>query len=440
MTFLATEVIRKKRDGERLAEAEIRGFLAAVTDGAVADYQIAAMLMAIYLNGLTDGELGVWADAMLHSGDVLDLSAIDRPKVDKHSTGGVGDKISLPLAPAVAACGVAVPMVSGRGLGHSGGTLDKLESIPGFRVDLDVDRFVRTVAEVGVCLIGQTDRIAPADRVLYALRDVTATIESIPLIASSIMSKKLAEGIDALVLDCKVGTGAFMKTRERASELAHAIRAIGEAAGKRVTVVLSSMDDPIGTCVGNALEVWEAIDVLSGRGPADTRELTVRLGAEMLLAGGVCESWQQGAARVAMALDDGSALAVFRRVVEAQGGDPRVVDEPAEVLPRPGQRSRVEASQSGYVTAIAADEIGMAALVLGGGRRRKEDVIDPGVGLVIEKRVGAAVEAGEPLVTLLHNGRGVEEAEARVRRAFTLGPEPPAEPPWWPSRVLEVLR
>ncbi|MBZ0236352.1 MAG: thymidine phosphorylase, partial [Deltaproteobacteria bacterium] len=315
------ELIRAKRDGEALSADELRGFIAGVTDGSIPDYQVAAMLMAIYFRGMSDDELAAWADAMVRSGDVLDLSAIARAKIDKHSTGGVGDKISIPLAPAVAACGVAVPMVSGRGLGHTGGTLDKLESIPGFRVDLDTARFAQLVDELGVCLIGQTARVAPADKRLYALRDVTGTIESIPLIASSIMSKKLAEGIDGLVLDCKVGTGAFMKDADRARALCAAIRAIGHAADKRVTCVLTDMDAPIGLAVGNALEIAESIEVMRGRGPADTRELTVVLGGEMLVLARVASSSEDGQRRVAAALDDGSALAVFRAIVAAQGGD-----------------------------------------------------------------------------------------------------------------------
>ncbi len=421
--MLISELIRKKRDGETLDGDEIREFLAGVTSRSVPDYQIAAMLMAVYLRGLDDGELAAWADAMLHSGDVLDLSQVDRVKVDKHSTGGVGDKTSLPLAPVAAACGLAVPMVSGRGLGHTGGTLDKLESIPGFSVELTTERFIRTVAEIGTCIIGQTERIAPADRVLYALRDVTATVESIPLIASSIMSKKLAEGLDGLVLDCKVGTGAFMKSQARAAELARALKTIGEAAGKKVTVVLSAMDDPIGRRVGNALEVEEAVAVLQGGGPADTRELVVALGAEMLLCGGACATAQEGGDRVAAALDDGSALDVFRRMVEAQGGDPRVADEPRAVLPRGRSLTAVPAPASGWVNAIAADEIGTAALMLGAGRRRKEDRIDPGVGIEIARRRGEEVSAGEPLVYLVHNDRGIEDAAERVLRAYTISPE-----------------
>src|SRR5690242_233168 len=335
--MLPVELIRKKRDGGALDDAEIRAFVAGVTDGSIPDYQAAAMMMAIFFCGLDGRELATWADAMTRSGDVIDLRTIDRAKIDKHSTGGVGDKISLPLAPAVAACGVAVPMVSGRGLGHTGGTLDKLESIPGFRVDLPVEQFIAQVGALGTCLIGQTARIAPADRRLYALRDVTATIESVPLIASSIMSKKLAEGIDGLVLDCKVGAGAFMRTADAARRLCAAIRAIGVAAGKRVTCVLTDMDAPIGRTIGNALEVRESIEVLRGGGPADTRELTIALGGEMLVLGGVAKDPDDGRARIDAALKDGSALAVFAKVVAAQGGDARVCDDPGKVLPRAKQ-------------------------------------------------------------------------------------------------------
>lgn len=436
MTMSITEILRKKRDGEQLSESEIEGFIAGVSEGTIPDYQIAALLMAIFLRGLDDDELAVWARAMVHSGDVLDLSEIDAPKVDKHSTGGVGDKISLPLAPAVACCGVAVPMVSGRGLGHSGGTLDKLEAIPGFRVDLGVKRFRRTVAELGLCLIGQTERIAPADRVLYALRDVTSTVESIPLIASSIMSKKLAEGIDALVLDCKVGRGAFMKTRPRALELAHAIRAIGAAAHKPVTVVLSAMDAPIGRWVGNGVEVLESIEVLRGGGPADTRELTVRLGAEMLLAAGEVGDAEEGARAIEAVLDDGSALERFRRLVEAQDGDPRVVDDPEGVLPKAREQEDVKATRAGVVASIDALEVGLAALELGAGRQRKEDAIDPAVGVEIVAPVGHSVTAGEPVARIHHNGRGLGGARRRLEAAFEIADE--ARVP--ATRILEVLR
>src|SRR4051812_48957642 len=327
------------------------------------------MLMAIFFRGMTDAELATWADAMTRSGDVIDLSSIKRAKVDKHSTGGVGDKISIPLAPAVAACGVAVPMVSGRGLGHTGGTLDKLESIPGFRVDLPVEKFAELTDKLGVCLIGQTSRIAPADKRLYALRDVTGTVESLPLIASSIMSKKLAEGIDGLVIDCKVGRGAFMKSTEAARALCALMRTIGIGAGKRITCVLTDMEAPIGRTIGNALEIRESIEVLRGGGPVDTRELTQVLGGEMLVLAGVVSDPDAGRARITKALGDGSALEVFRKVVEAQGGDPRVCDSPGSVLPKPKHREEL-GLRPGRIVAIDSEALGIAALLLGAGRRR----------------------------------------------------------------------
>ena len=447
--MLPVQLIRKKRDGGALDDAEIRGFIADVTEGRAPDYQVAAMLMAIYFRGLDERELATWADAMTRSGDVLDLSRIARAKVDKHSTGGVGDKISIPLAPAVAACGVAVPMVSGRGLGHTGGTLDKLTSIPGFRVDLPVERFAAQIDELGVCMIGQTARIAPADRRLYALRDVTATIESLPLIASSIMSKKLAEGSDGLVIDCKVGQGAFMKTIERARELCALMRAIGERAGKRVTCVLTDMAAPIGRTIGNALEIRESIEVLRGGGPSDTRELTHVLGAEMLVLGGVARDPADGRARIERALGDGSALALFRRVVAAQGGDPRVCDAPGSVLPRARHRDEL-ALPPGRIVAIDSEALGTAAVVLGAGRRTTDDAIDPAAGLVIDAYLGERIEPGAPpQVILCHDlapGDGrLAEARALVRGAFAI--DPPGGPPGGPpppgppgSRILEILR
>ena len=443
---LPVELIRAKRDGGALTAAELRGFIRGVTDGSLPDYQVAAMLMAIFFRGLDDRELAAWADAMTHSGDVLDLGAIARPKADKHSTGGVGDKISIPLAPAVAACGVAVPMVSGRGLGHTGGTLDKLESIPGFRVDLPVDRFARIVDEVGCCLIGQTARLAPADKRLYALRDVTATIESVPLIASSIMSKKLAEGIDALVIDCKVGRGAFMKTRDDARALCRAMMTIGRAAAKRIACVLTDMDAPIGRAIGNALEIAESIEVLRGGGPADTRELTTVLGGEMLALVGVATTPANGQVMIAKALDDGRALAVFRRMIEAQGGDARVVDEP-DRLPRAGATTTVAADAAGTVAAIDSEDLGIAGVWLGAGRRTTDDAVDPAAGLTVEVHVGAAVAAGQPLC-VLHHAAGLDpdrlaHARALVGAAFAIQPDDPATTlrlgaPR--SRILEVLR
>ncbi|HEX2686786.1 MAG TPA: thymidine phosphorylase [Kofleriaceae bacterium] len=441
-------LIRKKRDGGALDDAEIRAFIAGVTDDSIPDYQLTAMLMAIYFQGLTDRELAVWADAMTHSGDVIDLSRITRPKIDKHSTGGVGDKISIPLAPAVAASGVAVPMVSGRGLGHTGGTLDKLASIPGFRTDLSVDRFAAQVDEIGVCLIGQTDQIAPADKRLYALRDVTATIESLPMIASSIMSKKLAEGIDGLVIDCKVGPGAFMKTIERARALCALMREIGQRAGKRVTCVLTDMTAPIGRTIGNALEIRESIEILRGGGPRDTRELVHVLGAEMLVLGGVARDPDDGRARIEQVLADGSALEVFRRVVAAQGGDPRVCDSPGSVLPKARSRDEL-ALPAGRITAIDSEALGIAALILGAGRRTKDDTIDPAAGLVVDAYLGEQVEPGAPpQIILCHNlpagDDRIAEARAMVERAFVIAPagdHPPDLPPGPPaSRILEVIR
>jgi pyrimidine-nucleoside phosphorylase len=438
---LPVQLIRKKRDGGVLTDAEIRAFITGVTDGTIADYQAAAMMMAIFWRGLDDAELASWADAMTHSGDVIDLSRIARAKVDKHSTGGVGDKISIPLAPAVAACGVAVPMVSGRGLGHTGGTLDKLESIPGFRVDLPVEKFAELTDKLGVCLIGQTARIAPADKKLYALRDVTATVECLPLIASSIMSKKLAEGIDGLVIDCKVGKGAFMKTIEDARALCALMRTIGTRAGKKMTCVLTDMEAPIGRTIGNALEIRESIEVLRGGGPTDTRELTHVLGAEMLVLGGVAKDPAEGRAKIEKALRDGSALEVFRKVVEAQGGDPRVCDSPGSVLPRASNRDELTLPP-GKIVSIDSEALGIAALMLGAGRRTKEDEIDPSAGLVVDAYIGEVIAPGGPPSVVLHhsliNGR-VDEARAMIEKAFVIAP-PDTHVDVRTSRVLEVIR
>ena len=442
--MLPVQLIRKKRDGGALDDSEIRAFIAGVTDGSLPDYQQAAMLMAVFFRGLDARELATWADAMTRSGDVIDTSRIARPKIDKHSTGGVGDKISIPLAPAVAACGVAVPMVSGRGLGHTGGTLDKLESIPGFRVDLPVEQFVKLVDAIGVCLIGQTARIAPADKRLYALRDVTATVESLPMIASSIMSKKLAEGIDGLVLDCKVGRGAFMKTIENARALCELIRTIGHGNGKRVTCVLTDMEAPIGRTIGNALEIRESIEVLRGGGPADTRELTCVLGAEMLMLAGVAKDPAEGRARIERVLGDGSALEVFRKVVSAQGGDPRVCDAPGSVLGTPAHRTEL-GLPPGRVVAIDSEALGIAALVLGAGRRTKEDAIDPAADLVIDAYLGEVIEPGAPPQITLHHGMPPEdgrvaEARAMITAAFVIEPADRPAPPLRTSRILEVIR
>jgi len=437
MTQLVQEIIATKRDGLQLSDEQIAQFIGGVADGTLPDYQSAAMLMAIYLNGLEPGELSKWTDAMLHSGHVFDRGIYGRPAVDKHSTGGVGDKISLPLGAAVAACGLAVPMISGRGLGHTGGTLDKLESIPGFRIGLSGEEFVRVVREVGIGMIGQTEDIVPADRTLYALRDATATVASVPLISSSIMSKKLAEGIDALVLDLKVGPAAFMENTERGRALADAIQSIGAAAGTPVTVVMTRMDNPIGVMVGNANEIAETIDVLHGGGPADTRDLTVVLGAEMLLAGGITGDAGDAAARVARALDDGSAAEVFARLVEAQGGDPDVVSEPGRVLPRAEKIVEITADRAGAISGIDGFQVGLALVELGGGRRVKSDAVDPSVGIEVFARPGDAVEPGQVLALVRHNERGVDGARERLVRAIEISDEANPEPE---SRVLELLR
>jgi pyrimidine-nucleoside phosphorylase len=441
--MIPAQVIRTKRDGGELSDIELRAFIQGVTDGSLPDYQISAMLMAIFFRGMSDRELTTWADAMTHSGDVLDLSSIKMRKVDKHSTGGVGDKISIPLAPAVAACGVAVPMVSGRGLGHTGGTLDKLESIPGFRVDLSIDRFKQLVAELGTCLIGQTDRVAPADKRLYALRDVTGTVESVPLIASSIMSKKLAEGIDGLVLDCKVGSGAFMKTIEQARGLCKAIAAIGHGAGKQITCVLTDMNSHIGRTIGNSLEIRESIEVLRGGGPVDTRELTTVLGAEMLVLGGVARNADEGRAKITEVLGNGAALEVFRKVVAAQGGDPAVCDSPGRVLPKPLHRDEF-ILPPGQVISIDSEKLGLAALVLGAGRRRKEDLIDPSAGLVVDAYVGEVIGKDAPPSIMIHhslaaNDSRLTEARALLTQAFAMSNDV-TKMPAATTRVLEVIR
>lgn len=426
----AYEIIHAKRDGRAIPAAEIGALVDGFTRGEVPDYQMAAFCMAVFFRGMDDAEVRALTEAMLRSGDVLDLSDIPGAKVDKHSTGGVGDKVSLALAPLAAACGVRVPMISGRGLGHTGGTLDKLEAIPGFRTDLPVDRFRAQVREVGACLVGQTERLAPADRRLYALRDVTATVESIPLIAGSIMSKKLAEGIDALVLDVKVGSGAFMKSLADALALARTLAAIGRGMGKRVTALLTDMAQPLGRAVGNALEVAEAVALLRGEGPEDLREVTVELTAEMLVVGGVAPDRVAARAAVLAAVADGRGLAKLEEIVAAQDGDPAAIRDPGR-LPRAPRTYEVGAPASGLVEAIDAEALGLAAVALGAGRARVEDRVDPAVGLVVHRRLGERVERGEPLCTV-HEGDGSEpraRVSERIARAFCIGDAAPAPRP-----------
>ncbi|HEX2367637.1 MAG TPA: thymidine phosphorylase [Acidimicrobiia bacterium] len=392
----AVELIERKCDRAALTDDQIRWFITGVAAGTIPDYQAAAMLMAVFINGMDDDELATWTDAMLHSGEVLDLSLIEAPKADKHSTGGVGDKVSIPLAPIVAACGVAVPMMSGRGLGHTGGTLDKLESIPGFTAALDPDRFHQVLAAEGLVLAGQSDTLVPADRRLYALRDATGTVTSIPLIASSIMSKKLAEDLDALVLDVKVGSGAFMGDLERARLLAKTMVGLGAAHGLTVEAVLTDMSQPLGLEVGNANEVAESIEVLRGGGPDDLVELVSYLAARMLMAAGATGSPDEAALSVAGVIESGAALDAFRRVVAAQGGDTSVVDDPAG-LPSAPEVAEVTAERDGWVTLCDARTVGVSAMRLGAGRERKEDEVDHGVGITLLAKVGDRVELGQPV-------------------------------------------
>jgi pyrimidine-nucleoside phosphorylase/thymidine phosphorylase len=425
------EIIKTKRDGGTLSAETLRALVDGYVAGTVPDYQMAAFCMAVFFRGMSADETAALTDAMLRSGDVLDLSDVPGVKVDKHSTGGVGDKVSIALAPVAAACGVVVPMISGRGLGHTGGTLDKLESIPGFDVRLPVERFREVLRETGACLIGQTDRLAPADRRLYALRDVTATVESVPLIASSILSKKLAEGIDALVLDVKVGSGAFMKRREDAERLARTLAGIGRAMGKRVVAHLTAMDQPLGRAVGNALEVKECLDLLRGGGPADLRELTLVLAAEMIVLAGGAADLAAARARAEEAIRDGRALRKLRDIVAAQGGDVRAVDDP-DRLPGCDRIVSVPAPAGGFVQRIDAEAIGLAAVALGAGRARVDEGVLHGVGLEIVKKVGDPVEAGEPLCAVHWSASSPESPEAVARRigsAYHLGGRRPAAEP-----------
>ncbi len=401
-TFRAIDVIRKKRDGVELSPAEIEVLVNAYTRGDIPDYQVSAWLMAVVLKGMTRPETAALTDAMLHSGDVLDLSSLRARKVDKHSTGGVGDKTSLVLAPLAAAAGVAVPMISGRGLGHTGGTLDKLEAIPGFNVNLSVAEFRRVLEICGCAMIGQTAEIAPADRKLYALRDVTGTVESPYLICASIMSKKLAEGIDALVLDVKTGSGAFMKSEKDAAFLAELMVETGERMGKQVVALITDMDQPLGSMIGNALEVVEVVEVLRGGGPADLRELCLELAGWMLHLGGVASSVGEGKQQSTKLISSGKALEKFKQMVELQGGDVRVIDDPKR-LPQARKTLQVLSATAGYVASMQCEQIGTASIILGGGRERKEDSVDPAVGIVLHKKVGDRVAAGEPLATIYYN-------------------------------------
>lgn len=422
-----SELIVRKRDGGSLTKEEIAALISGFMDGSIPDYQMTALAMAVYSEGMSFEETVALTLAMRDSGKVLSLTDVTAPKVDKHSTGGVGDKVSICLAPIMAACGVAVPMVSGRGLGHTGGTLDKLEAIPGFRVNLSVKEFRAQLRTIGCALIGQTSDLAPADRRLYALRDVTGTVESIPLITASILSKKLAEGIDGLVLDVKVGRGAFMKSLSSAKELARSLVRVGRLAGKRVSALLTDMNSPIGYTIGNSVETIEAFQVLHDGGPEDLREITFALGAEMLRTAGLTRSKAEAVRRQKAALREGTALRKMQAIVGAQGGDTRVVDEP-DRLPVARHRSTVTAPKAGYIREIDALELGYASMGLGAGRKRAEDPVDPGAGIRLHLQRGDRVVAGQELATLYSSKRSLLEGGAkRVRTCFEIGkrrPEP----------------
>ena len=425
----AVELIQKKRDAGTHTREEIAFLINEFTRGAIPDYQMAAWLMAVFFRGLGPEETADLTEAMLRSGEVLDFSELPGAKVDKHSTGGVGDKTSLVIAPVAAAGGVLVPMISGRGLGHSGGTVDKLESIPGFHTDLSLSELREALQAVGCALIGQTKEIAPADKKVYALRDLTATVACIPLITASILSKKLAEGIDALVLDVKVGSGAFMKDEAQATALAESMRGIGTRMGKRMVALLTGMDQPLGRAAGNALEVVESVETLRGQGPEDLTEICRELSAWMLHLGARAATLEEGRQQYDRLIASGAAAEKFQQIIARQGGDPRVVDD-LKRLPQARKQADWPAATSGFVAAIETERLGWATMALGVGRLRLEDAVDPAVGLLFHKKLGERVEKGEPLLTAFYNEeRKWEEAKRWLEGAYEIGPSAPAVPP-----------
>jgi pyrimidine-nucleoside phosphorylase len=432
----AVDVIRKKRDQQELSRDEVEAFARAAADGSWPDYQLSALLMAIYFNGMSAGETAILTGAMAGSGMRYRWDDVPGPKVDKHSTGGVGDKTSLILAPLAAACGVVVPMMSGRGLGHTGGTLDKLESIPGFRVGLDENELRAALKAVGVGMIGQTARVAPADRRLYALRDATGAVESIPLITASILSKKLAEGIDGLVMDVKAGRGAFMKTRDTARALAKSIVSVGSANGMPTEALITAMDVPLGQAVGNALEVIECIETLKGRGPRDLEDLSVLLAARMVRLARLAKTDAEAEAKVRAVLTSGAGLEKFRQIVRQQGGDPRVMDDYGGFARAPHQTT-INADRAGYVTGVHAERIGVGAMILGAGRNRAEDAVDPAVGVVIRAPVGSPVKAGKAILEVHYrDDRTLAAAMPLLRSAVAVGDSAPTVA----ELVLEEVR
>jgi len=425
----AVDIIRAKRDGEALSREAIESFVRGVTDGSWEDYQSSALLMAIVLKGMNAVETGWLTDAMARSGDRVVLDHIPGIKVGKHSTGGVGDKVSIVLAPLAASCGVVVPKMSGRGLGHTGGTLDKLESIPGFRVALSLDEYRKVLGELGCCLISQTENIVPADKKLYALRDVTATIESLPLIAASVMSKKLAEGSTALVLDVKCGRGAFMQRPAEARALARAMVSIGTAAGVRTEAFITRMDTPLGFAVGNSVEIAECIALLGGTGPADLAALIVRLASRMVWLGGKAENEADAEQKVRASLASGAARDKLRKMIEWQGGDPGVIDDPSR-LPSASHSYQVTAARGGYVTSLDALLVGRTAVALGAGRDKKGDSVDLSAGILLRKKPGDTVAAGEPIMELRYNDEArLKTAIALASQATVIGDVAPADAP-----------
>lgn len=423
------EIIRKKRNGEELSSDEMKFIIDGYVKGTVPEYQVSSFLMATYFRGMTKSETAEFTRLMLHSGDVVDLSHIPGIKVDKHSTGGVGDKISLPLAPIVAACGVPVPMISGRGLGHTGGTLDKLEAIPGFNTNLSMEEYKKVIAEIGLVMIGQTKEIAPADKKMYALRDVTATVECIPLIAGSIMSKKMAEGIDALVLDVKTGRGAFMQTYERSVELAQALVGIGTSFGKETLGFITDMNQPLGYAIGNWLETAESIECLRGKGPTDVMELTYVLGGAMVMLGGKADSIEEGIERCKEVVDTGKAFNKFFALVERQGGNTKFLIHP-EQYPQSKHSVEIHATQNGFISSIDSLELGLTGIMLGGGRTKVDDVIDPKAGILLKKKVGDSVKIGDVVATIYTDKENVvESASARAEKSFSFSNEKPKVSP-----------
>lgn len=416
------DIIDAKRNKITLSDEQIRFVVEGYTTGDIPDYQMSALLMAIWFNGMTAEETRELTMAMLHSGDQLDLSDIPGVKVDKHSTGGVGDKVSIPLAPLVAAAGLIVPMISGRGLGHTGGTLDKLEAIPGYAVEINEDAFKRQLKEVGCVIAGATGNIAPADKTIYALRDVTDTVDSIPLIAGSIMSKKIASGTDALVMDVKTGSGAFMKNEEDAKALARALVDIGKGVGMDIMAVISDMNQPLGRAIGNALEIEESIALLKGEGPDDLLDLVLTIGSQMLHMGGKATTLEEGRSILESHIADGSALERFRMMIEAQGGDDTVIDDPT-IMPQARYHIPIIAGKEGVVTAMTSDKLGLASMMLGGGRATKDDVLDYAVGLTLNKKVGDSVAKGETLLTVHSNREDIADVERLIRNNITIGKE-----------------